>query len=172
MFTSSGISATISATRLMFAAYNGYQKGKLAKSDQALREEVRRRTEEIRGQIDFLFSKAHRNKQIDFRNSLQDVIELCDQFISNARYGVSHNPKSKHDAAVKLNKSSLKLLIEHDFKTLESLMQCEQNVAAIMNQIENSVIESELCSLATTAKTILVESQRHFLQRNMIIDGL
>ena len=63
MFPDPSISAVITATRLLFTAYNGYQKGKMTKSDEALRNEVRSRNEKIRGQIDILYSKAHKNKQ-------------------------------------------------------------------------------------------------------------
>ena len=62
MFPDPSISAVITATRLLFTAYNGYQKGRMTKSDEALRNEVRSRNEKIRGQIDILYSKAHKNK--------------------------------------------------------------------------------------------------------------
>ena len=153
----------------MFAAYNGYQKGKVSISDQALREEVRRRTEEIRGQIDVLFSQAHKNKHRDLRDSLQDIIDICDQFISDVRFGLSHTSASIHDAAVKMNKKSLKLLIEHDFNTLDRLVKCEVEINAMLIQSGNSAVEAELCSLSTATKLNLAESKHHFTQRNMIM---
>ena len=41
------VAATVAATKVIWAAYAGYQMGKLSQSDQALREEVRRRAEMI-----------------------------------------------------------------------------------------------------------------------------
>ena len=128
MFPDPSISAVITATRLLFTAYNGYQKGRMTKSDEALRNEVRSRNEKIRGQIDILYSKAHKNKQRKLRGSFQDIIDLCDQFISDARYGLSHSSNSKHDAAVKMNKKSLKMLIGHDFNTLDKLENAKKKL--------------------------------------------
>tara|TARA_B100001123_G_C15239183_1_gene998410 strand:- start:157 stop:684 length:528 start_codon:yes stop_codon:yes gene_type:complete len=171
VFPDPSISAAITATRLLFTAYNGYQKGKMTKSDEALREEVQRRTEEIRSQIDLLYSKAHRNKQRDLRNSLQDIIDLCDQFISDARFGLSHSSNSKHDAAVKMNKKSLKILIEHDFNTLDKLVKCNEKIETIAKRIETNSSESELYSLAIETRTMLSKSQNYFSQRKLIMYG-
>ena len=171
MFPDPTISAVITATRLIFTAYSGYQKGKLANSDQALREEVRRRCEAVRGQITPLYSQAHRNKQRNLRNSLQDIMDVCDQFIADARYSISHTPDSSHGAAVKLNKKSLKLLIEHDFDTLDRLVKCEEQIKVIAIDLGSAANEGDLCTLTSTTRVILTESRHHFAQRNMIIDG-
>ena len=171
MFPDPSISAAITATRLLFTAYNGYQKGKLSKSDESLRNEVQKRIEDVRTQIDLLYSKAHRNKQRKLRTSLQDIIDLCDRFISDARFGLSHTSNSKHDAAAKMNKKSLKLLIEHDFNTLEKLVECKEHIETITGQMENNAEESELYSLSTETRTMLSKSQHYFSQRKLIMYG-
>ena len=171
MFPDPSISAVITATRLLFTAYNGYQKGRMTKSDEALRNEVRSRNEKIRGQIDILYSKAHKNKQRKLRGSFQDIIDLCDQFISDARYGLSHSSNSKHDAAVKMNKKSLKMLIGHDFNTLDKLEKCKEKIENIIREIENESTESELYTKSTEIRSMLSESKHYFSQRKLIMYG-
>ena len=171
VFPDPSISAAITATRLLFTAYNGYQKEKISKSDEALRDEVRTRTEKIRSQIDILYSKAHRNKQRKLRTSLQDIIDLCDQFISDVRYSLSHSSGSKHEVAVKMNKKSLKILIEHDFNTLNKLEKCKEKIETITKQIENDASESELYLITIETRKMLLESQHYFSQRKLIMYG-
>ncbi len=171
MFPDPSVSAVITATRLLFTAYNGYQKGKMTKSDEALRNEVRSRNEKIRGQIDMLYSKAHKNKQRKLRSSFQDIIDLCDQFISDARYGISHSSNSKHDAAVKMNKKSLKVLIGHDFNTLDKLEKCKEKIENIIKEIEIDTVESELYAKSTEIRSILSDSKHYFSQRKLIMYG-
>jgi len=171
VFPDPSISAVITATRLLFTAYNGYQKGKMTKSDEALRNEVRSRSENIRSQIDLLYSKAHKNKQRKLRGSFQDIIDLCDEFISDARYGLSHTSNSKHDAAVKMNKKSLKVLIGHDFNTLDKLEKCKEKIEHLIKEIESKSTESELYDKSTEIRSMLSESKHHFSQRKLIMYG-
>jgi len=171
VFPDPSISALITTTRLLFTAYNGYQKEKLSKSDEALRDEVQRRTEKIRSQIDILYSKAHQNKQRKLRSSLQDITDICDQFISDARYGLSQASGSKHEAAVKMNKKSIKILIEHDFNVLDKLEKCKEKIENITKQSENNTTESELYLLTIEIRAMISESQNYFSKRRLIIYG-
>ncbi len=171
MFPDPSVSAVITATRLLFTAYNGYQKGKMSKSDEALRNEVRSRNEKIRGQIDILYSKAHKNKQRKLRSSFQDIIDLSDEFISDARYGFSHTSNSKHDAAAKMNKKSLKVLIGHDFNTLDKLEKCKVKIENIINDFEKEVEESELYKKSIEIRSMLSDSKHYFSQRKLIMYG-
>tara|TARA_Y100001980_G_C14548374_1_gene329549 strand:+ start:34 stop:606 length:573 start_codon:yes stop_codon:yes gene_type:complete len=171
MFPDPSISAAISATRLLFTAYNGYQKGKLIDSDESLRTEVQGRIDRLRIQIDMLYTKAHRNKQRNLRSSLQDIIEICDQFTSDARFGLSHSTNSKHAAAAKMNKKSLKVLIEHDFNTLDKLEICKNHIENLTNLIETDSEESDLNTISREIRKILVKSKEYFSQRKLIMYG-
>ncbi len=171
MFPDPSISAAITATRLLFTAYNGYQKGKLINSDESLRTEVQGRIDRLRIQIDLLYTKAHRNKQRDLRSSLQDIIDLCDQFTSDARFGFSHSTNSKHAAAAKMNKKSLKVLIEHDFNTLDKLETCKNHIENLTNRIETDSEESELYLISKETRIMLAKSKDYFSQRKLIMYG-
>jgi len=165
------LSVAITATRMMFAAYTGYQKGKLANSDQGLREEVRRRAESIKNQLYPLYKKAHRNKLRGLRSEIQEVMDICDEFADSAKYSISHTPNSKHDAAVQLKKKSLKLLVEHDFNTLEKLVNCEKNISTLVVAGDISSKENSMMEEVDEIRTMLIDSKNYFTQRNMIIDG-
>ena len=131
------LSVANTATKMMFAAYSGYQKGKLANSDQGLREEVRRRAEAVKEMLHPLHKNAHRKKLRSLRSEIQEVMDLCDEFASSAKYSISHTPNSQHDAAVQLKKKSLKILVEHDFNT---------------HQNDNRVLSSEYTDQSNTEK--------------------
>ena len=164
------LSVAITATRMMFAAYTGYQKGKLANSDQGLREEVRRRAESIKNQLYPLHKKAHRNKLRGLRSEIQEVMDICDEFADSAKYSISHTPNSKHDAAVQLKKKSLKLLVEHDFNTLEKLVNCEKNISTLVVTGDISSKEDSMIEEVDEIRTMLIDSKNYFTQRSMIID--
>ena len=163
------LSVAITATRVIFAAYTGYQKGKLANSDQGLREEVRRRAVGVKNQLHPLYKKVHRNKLRELRSDIQEVMDICDEFADSAKYSISHTPNSKHDAAVQLKKKSLKLLVEHDFNTLDKLVNCEKNISTLVGDIGSE--ESLMIERVSEIRTMLIDSKNYFTQRNMIIDG-
>ena len=165
------LSVAITATKMMFAAYSGYQKGKLANSDQGLREEVRRRAEAVKEMLHPLHKNAHRKKLRSLRSEIQEVMDLCDEFASSAKYSISHTPNSQHDAAVQLKKKSLKILVEHDFNTLDKLVNCEKFISEMTQKINNSSDENTLIQEIGEIRTMLIESKNYFTQRNMIIDG-
>ena len=163
------LSVAITATRVIFAAYTGYQKGKLANSDQGLREEVRRWAVGVKNQLHPLYKKVHRNKLRELRSDIQEVMDICDEFADSAKYSISHTPNSKHDAAVQLKKKSLKLLVEHDFNTLDKLVNCEKNISTLVGDIGSE--ESLMIERVSEIRTMLIDSKNYFTQRNMIIDG-
>ncbi len=165
------LSVAITATRMMFSAYTGYQKGKLANSDQGLREEVRRRVESVKNQLYPLYKKAHRNKLRELRSEIQEVMDICDEFADSAKYSISHTPNSKHDAAVQLKKKSLKLLVEHDFNTLEKLVNCEKNISTMVVVGDISSEVNLIIKQMSEIRTMLIDGKNYFTQRNMIIDG-
>ena len=165
------LSVAITATRMMFAAYSGYQKGKLANSDQGLREEVRRRAEGVKDLLHPLYNKAHRNKLRNLRSEIQEVMDICDEFADSAKYSISHTPNSKHDAAVQLKKKSLKILVEHDFNTLEKLVNCEKYISELSQEVNSNVNEDVLIPHIGKIRTMLIAGKNYFTQRNMIIDG-
>jgi Asp-tRNA(Asn)/Glu-tRNA(Gln) amidotransferase A subunit family amidase len=166
------ITASLTATKALWAAYAGYQKGKLGESDQALREEVRRRSEMIRNHLDAIHDEAHRDGKRRLRRSINDVMQACDVLITDARYAVSHTPNSKHDAAPQMNKKALKKLIEHDLATLERLRDSTQAANQLAHDLAGGSEESELVDLAGTVRQKMTGARNHFSERNMIIDGL
>jgi hypothetical protein len=166
------ISASLTATKALWAAYAGYQSGKLKESDQALREEVRRRAEMVRNHLDSIHDEAHREGMRKLRRNINDAMQACDSLISDARYSISHTPDSRHDSAAKLNKKMLKKLIEHDLATLERLRDSTNSVNQLVHDLGKQEEENELIILAAQTRQKMTGAKNHFSERNMILDGL
>ena len=70
-----------------------------------------------------------------------------------------------------MNKKSLKVLIGHDFNTLDKLEKCKEKIEHLIKEIESNSTESELYDKSTEIRSMLSESKHHFSQRKLIMYG-
>lgn len=166
------ISTAVTAVRALFKAYSSYEKGKLAHSDQSLREEVRRRSRMIREHLEPLHDDAHREGAIKLRERVVDVINLCDKIGVDAIYTASHTPDSEHIAQANLNKAKLKELVSHDLATLEKLVACTRLVNETSHIIGTESDEEKALVKLNELRQDLTGARNHFRERNMLLDGL
>jgi len=165
------IEMTVAAVKKIFSAYSGYQKGKLAESDQALREEVRRRARMVREHIETVHGIAHRKRLTDLRVTLNDVLVTCDSMEDDAKFSTSHTPGSAHSASSKISKKMLKNLVQHDLNTLKKLLEATREGNQMMVDIGEELGERELSKQSLEINRRMNGARNHFRERNMILDG-
>jgi hypothetical protein len=165
------IELALAAARNIFSAYGGYQKGKLAQSDQALREEVRRRSRMVRDHIEAVHDKAHKKRMKDLRSTIKEVMECCDSLEDDARYSTSHTPKATHDVQVDISKKILKKLVNHDLETLERMVKATRSANELVHDLSTNQDEDVLVRQASDLRQSLTGARNHFRERNMIFDG-
>ena len=165
------IELAISAVQKIFSSYGGYKRGKLSQSDQALREEVGRRTRMVREHLDAVHDKAHRKRLRELRSELKEAMETCNAIDDDARFSTSSTPEVSHDAQVKLTKKVLKQIVEHDLDTLEKLVKVTNAANQVENDIAEGLEESELVRQVSGVRQSLIGVRNHFRERNMIFDG-
>ena len=158
--------------RALYSAYGGYQRGKLAESDQGLREEVRRRSEMVKSHLTTVHDIAHTHGRRELRDTLLIAMNSCMALSDDAKFSTSHTPNTNHDAQPKIPRKKLKALVEHDLDTLQRLVKCVN----IANELEEGHIEdADWQSAVRSARTLnqsLTSARNHFRERNMILDGL
>ena len=165
-----GLNAAIAATKAVWGGYSGYARGRLRHSDQALRQEVRRRTLMVRSHLEVVHDQAHYDRRTRVREQASTVIDACDELAKDAHLATSVAPESAHDGVVELPTKLLKQLVEHDLGTLEKLVHCTR----ISNEIEHAdpeAPESELKGLLRGLRQDLTGARNHFRERNMLLDG-
>ena len=159
----------INGVRALATAYDGYEKGKFLKSDQAVRGEIRRRTDMMRGHLERIQSRAHQQGDRKLRNECEDVLVTLQGVSDDAQMAVTGSPTSIHDGAGKLSRKGQKKIVEHDLKTLNMMVDCTRLINAILSPGEVE-IEGEISMNMVHDK--IARARNHFLERNMYIDGL
>jgi len=165
------LEVTFAAVKKIFSAYSGYQKNKLAESDQALREEVRRRSRMVREHVESSHKVAHRKRLTDLRVALNDVLEACDAFEDDAKFSTSHTPSSGHSASSDINRKTLKRLVQHDLDTLRRLLEATRGANQLMDDLGQDGEETELNKQAHELGRMMNSARNHFRERNMLLDG-
>ena len=72
--TTLALPVLINGVRALATAYDGYEKGKFLKSDQAVRKEISRRTEMMRGHLERIQTRAHRDGDRALRNECEQIL--------------------------------------------------------------------------------------------------
>lgn len=165
-----GLNAAIAATKALWGGYSGYSGGKLRNSDQALRQEVRRRTLMVRSHVEVVHDQAHYARRSVVRDAAKSALEACDELARDAQLATSVAPSSDHDGVVELPRKVLKQLVEHDLVTLEKLVASTRR----SNAVEHADPDQEDASLAGELRHLrqdLTGARNHFRERNMLIDG-
>jgi len=162
----------ILAVKTIFAAYSGYSKGKFSDTDRGVREEVRRRSTMLKNHLSNIHDSAHESRHRKARKETDKVAAICDQIQLDAQYSTARTPHSEHDGIGKMNKKNIKKLIDHDLSTLQRLVNCTNKVNEISDYQTREAEETELVSSLKELAQMCTGTRNHFLERNMLIDGL
>jgi hypothetical protein len=164
--------SAILAVKAIFSAYSGYSKGSFVDTDRAIREEVRRRGVMLSNHLDNIHDTAHESRHRNARRESEKVNEICQQIQNDAQYGSSQTPHTGHEGIGKMNKKSIKKLVKHDLSTLEKLVKCTKKVNEIFDSQSKNPEEAEVVQGLRELTQMCTGARNHFLERNMIIDGL
>ena len=141
--TTLALPVLINGVRALATAYDGYEKGKFLKSDKAVRQEIRRRTDMMRGHLERIQLRAHQNSDRTLRNECEEVLITLQGISDDAQMAVTGSPTAIHDGAGKLSRKGQKKIVEHDLKTLNMLVDCTRLINAILSPGEVE-IEGEI----------------------------
>jgi len=119
-----------------------------------------------------IHTSAHDSRHRKARREADNVIEVCEQIQTDAQFSTSRTPHSTHDGIGKMNKKSIKKLIDHDLSTLQKLVKCANKVNEISDSQAKGVEEIEVVTGLKELAQMCTGTRNHFLERNMLIDGL
>ena len=151
--------------------YDGYDKGRFMKSDDALRAELGRRCEMLVRHAEKLQTDANNKKHRSARKTLSGIIDTLHIFQREIQFSVSGSNVSNHSGIGKLKSKSVKKLVKHDSETLHSMVECTRLVNAVSEKYISSEEEIILGMISEWSQSI-TRSRNRFLERNMFIDGL
>ena len=94
--SSSALAAAVQGVRALISAYDGYEKGRFMKSDEAVRAEIQRRCEMVARHAEKLQGDVHQSGYRDARKSLESMIESTHLLRSEAQFSIASNHVSEH----------------------------------------------------------------------------
>ena len=151
--------------------YDGYDKGRFMKSDDALRAELSRRCEMLARHGDKLQTDSHTMEYRSARKVLSGIVETLQIFQREVQFSISGSNVSSHSGIGRLKSKSIKKLVKHDAETLQSMVECTRLVNAIAEKFFE-VEENILIGLLSEWNQSITRCRNRFLERNMFIDGL
>jgi len=151
--------------------YDGYDKGRFMKSDDALRAELSRRCEMLARHAEKLQTDAHTMEYKSARRVLSGIIDTLHIFQREIQFSISGSNVSSHSGIGKLKSKSINKLVKHDSETLQSMVECTRLVNAIAEKFFEAE-ESVLIGLISEWNQSITRCRNRFLERNMFIDGL
>ena len=151
--------------------YDGYDKGRFMKSDDALRAELGRRCEMLARHAEKLQTDAHTAEYKSARKVLSSIIDTLHIFQREIQFSISGSNVSSHSGIGKLKSQAIKKLVKHDSETLQPMVDCTRLVNAIAEKFV-SVDEDVLIGLISEWNQSITRCRNRFLERNMFIDGL
>ena len=151
--------------------YDGYDKGRFMKSDDALRAELGRRCEMLARHAEKLQTDAHTAGYKSARKVLSSIIDTIQIFQREIQFSISGSNVSSHSGIGKLKSKAIKKLVKHDSETLQSMVDCTRLVNAVAEKFV-SVDEDVLIGLISEWNQSITRCRIRFLERNMFIDGL
>ena len=168
---SSAIATAIQAVRALVTVYDGYEKGRFMKSDEAVRSEIQRRCEMLIRHGEKLEQDAHRRGHRNSRMACAQAIETLQAFKREAQFSTTANHVSKHKGIGKLKSASVRKLVDHDSKSLQSLVEATRKANEVASEIA-SLDETTGMEQISQWEQKINRARNHFLERNMFIDGL
>ena len=151
--------------------YDGYDKGRFMKSDDALRAELSRRCEMLARHGDKLQTDSHTMEYRSARKVLSGIVETLQIFQREVQFSISGSNVSSHSGIGRLKSKSIKKLVKHDAETLQSMVECTRLVNAIAEKFFEAE-EKILIGLLSEWNQSITRCRNRFLERNMFIDGL
>jgi hypothetical protein len=168
---STAIATTIQAVRALVTVYDGYEKGRFMKSDEAVRAEIQRRCEMLIRHGEKLEQDAHRRGHRGSRMACSQAIESLESFRREAQFSTTANHVSKHKGIGKLKSASVRKLVDHDSESLQSLVEATRKANEVAHGI-SGISEQEGLEQISQWEQKINRARNHFLERNMFIDGL
>ena len=169
--SSSALAATVKGVRALISAYDGYEKGRFMKSDEAVRAEIQRRCEMVARHAEKLQGDVHQAGYRDARTSLESMIESTHLLRNEAQFSIASNHVSQHKGIGKLKSKAVRKLVTHDSEVLQSLVETTRMANELSNDLQG-LDEASLMSRISDWHQKLTRTRNMYLERNMYIDGL
>ena len=169
--SSSALAASVQAVRAIATAYDGYEKGRFMKSDEAIRSEIQRRCEMISRHVEKIQNDVHRNGNREARTMLDTMLECINTLRTEAQFSITSNHVSKHSGVGTLNAKSVRKLVKHDGEVLQSLVDSTR-MANVISEGLAGMSSQEAIEAISDWHQKLNRTRNMYLERNMYIDGL
>lgn len=169
--SSSALAAAVQGVRALISAYDGYEKGRFMKSDEAVRAEIQRRCEMVARHAEKLQGDVHQSGYRDARKSLESMIESTHLLRSEAQFSIASNHVSEHKGIGKLKSKAVRKLVTHDGEVLKSLVETTRMANELANDLQG-LDEASVMSRISDWEQKLTRTRNMYLERNMYIDGL
>lgn len=169
--STSAFAASLQGLRALISAYDGYEKGRFMKSDEAVRSEIQRRCEMISRHAEKLQGDVHRLGYRDARSNLESLIESTHILRNETQFSIASNHVSQHKAIGKLKSKSVRKLVNHDSEVLQSLVEATRmanELADEMSDLDEETINHRISEWHQK----FTRTRNMYLERNMYIDGL
>ena len=170
--TALALTASVNSVRILVSAFDGYEKGKFIKSDKAVCEEIRRRSEMLQDHFERVHAHSHKNGLKELRGSCDEIFATIRNIGNDAQYSITGSPRTIHLDVGKLSKKAQKKLVNHDLTTLNLLVEATRDVNELLQSLRTNGEEGELTNMAHMVHDRIGRARNHFLERNMYIDGL
>jgi hypothetical protein len=169
--SSSALAAAVQGVRALISAYDGYEKGRFMKSDEAVRAEIQRRCEMLTRHAEKLQGDVHAAGNRDARGSLEGMIESINILRNEAQFSITSNHVSKHTGIGKLNAKAVRKLVNHDSEVLQALVDTTRMANELADEMSD-LDEATLNVRIADWHQKLTRTRNMYLERNMYIDGL
>ena len=168
---SSTLAVAVQGVRALISAYDGYEKGRFMKSDEAVRAEIQRRCEMLTRHAEKLQGDVHAAGKLDARRNLETMIESINILRNEAQFSITSNHVSQHTGIGKLKAKAVRKLVNHDSEVLQALVDTTRmanELADGMSQLDEASINTQIANWHQK----LTRTRNMYLERNMYIDGL
>ena len=165
------LATAVQAVKMVVSVYDGYEKGRFMKTDEAVRSEIQRRCEMLNRHAQKLEQDSHEKGFRDARRSLSRTIESIQAYRRDAQFALSGTSLSSHSGIGKLKAKAVRKLVEHDSASLNSLVEATRMGNDLAQSVSQSS-EEEMQTMVSEWHHTINRARNHFLERNMFIDGL
>lgn len=169
--STSALAAAVQAVRAVVSAYEGYEKGRFMKSDEAVRAEIQRRCEMVARHTEKIQADVHRSGNRKARTMLDSMLDSINILRSEAQYSITSNHVSQHKGIGTLNSKSVRKLVKHDGEVLKALVDITTMANKLASGIDEKSPEEVIVEISEWQQK-LNRTRNMYLERNMFIDGL
>ncbi|MED6318555.1 MAG: hypothetical protein VX451_00505 [Candidatus Thermoplasmatota archaeon] len=169
--STSTLAAAVQGVRALISAYDGYEKGRFMKSDEAVRAEIQRRCEMLARHAEKLQGDVHAVGNRSGRSSLESMIESINILRNEAQFSITSNHVSQHTGIVKHTPRAVRKLDNHDSEVLQALVETTRmanELADGMSDLDHDAVNARIADWHQK----LTRTRNMYLERNMYIDGL